>query len=373
MPGIYFHIPFCQSRCIYCDFFSSTSLKEKEKYVDSMCEELQERKDYLAGQAIQTLYFGGGTPSQLSARDFETIFQTLNRCYGEIKPCEITLEANPDDVTPEYLNSIRRLPFNRISLGIQSFSDEELRFLRRRHNAKAAINAVKLLQDNGFNNISIDLMYGLPGQTPAIWENTLAQAVALGVQHVSAYHLIYEEGTPLFRLLEQGLIKPVEEELSVQFFETLIVALAEAGFEQYEISNFAQLGYRSMHNSSYWNGTHYLGIGASAHSYNGFSRQWNPKVQGAGYRAQGFEIEMIDEKTAYNDFIITRLRTKEGVCLSELVSLFGEEKKTYCLHQARKALENHLLELVDNHLFLSRKGLFVSDGIMSDLMEFANY
>jgi oxygen-independent coproporphyrinogen-3 oxidase len=369
MAGIYFHIPFCKNRCIYCDFFSSTSLKEKKKYVEAMCEELHYRRDYLQGQEIRTIYFGGGTPSQLAAKDFEKIFQTLDACYGNdyAPSLEITLEANPDDLTPEYLQSIRHLPFNRISLGIQSFNERELKWLNRRHDALSAIHTVDRLQEAGFNNISIDLMYGLPEQTTATWAETLKQAINLDIQHISAYHLIYEKGTKLFNFLEQGSIKPLEEETSVQLFEMLIDALTEAGFEHYEISNFAKPAYRSKHNSSYWNGTHYLGIGAAAHSYNGVQRHWNTKTLNSNYM-QYWEAETIDKKTAYNDFIITRLRTVDGMDTDELSRLFGEEKKSYCLQQAQKYISLEMLKLTGNRLQLTRKGIFVSDGIMSDLL-----
>jgi oxygen-independent coproporphyrinogen-3 oxidase len=371
MAGIYFHIPFCRSRCIYCDFFSSTSLKEKALYVDSICGELQDRKMYLQGRPVRTVYFGGGTPSQLSASDFEKIFQTINCCYPEIRnqwaAIEVTLEANPDDINQVYVNDLRQFPFNRISLGIQSFDNKELRLLQRRHSAQSATNAVECLQENGFNNISIDLMYGLPGQTPAIWQANLAKAVALDVRHISAYHLTYEEETPLFRRWKQGLIRPVEEELSVCFFDILVQSLTDSGFEHYEISNFAKPGYRSKHNSAYWDGSHYLGIGASAHSYNGSSRQWNEKK--TDYRNYTGEKEIIDAKTAYNDFIITRLRTKEGIDFRELLSLFGEEKKVYCLKQAQRYLDSQLMEVTSEHLRLTQKGIWVSDGIMSTLLQ----
>ncbi|MDR0505394.1 MAG: radical SAM family heme chaperone HemW [Dysgonamonadaceae bacterium] len=370
MAGVYFHIPFCRSRCIYCDFFSSTSLTEKEKYVDALCEELKCRKDYLKGQIIRTVYFGGGTPSLLSASDFEKIFQTFNHCFPAtyLESLEITLEANPDDITLPYLDSIKDLPFNRISLGIQSFNDSELQFLRRRHDSASAVNVVKRLQEAGFGNISIDLMYGLPGQTLSIWEKTLQQAVDLNVQHISAYHLSYEEDTQLFELMLRGNVCPVSEELSVQFFNVLIDTLSISGFEHYEISNFARQGYRSMHNTSYWNGEHYLGIGAAAHSYNGFERRWNRKSHDADYAMSDWEVEVLDEKTAYNDLIITGLRTKEGINLKKLISLFGNEKEKYCLKQAEKYIKNQMLESTGGHLRLTRKGLFVSDGIMSDLM-----
>ncbi|GHT42695.1 coproporphyrinogen III oxidase [Bacteroidia bacterium] len=283
-------------------------------------------------------------------------------------PLEVTLEANPDDITPDYLESLKNLPFNRISLGIQSFHDDELKFLNRRHDAQSAIRAVRLCQEKGFENISIDLMYGLPDQSMKRWKSTIRQAIDLNIQHLSAYHLIYEEGTKLYELVEQGKVCPVDEELSVRMFETLIDTLTAAGFEHYEISNFAKPGYHSRHNSAYWNGTPYLGIGASAHSYNGVSRQWNATVHGARYTVHEPEVEFLDEKAVFNDFIITRLRTMKGISLDELQVLFGEEKKAYCLKQAQKFLSNQLLEIVDNYLRLTRKGIFVSDGIMSELM-----
>ena len=371
MAGIYFHIPFCKTRCVYCDFFSATEVEDNtiDEYVGAICKELCERKEYLQGHSVETVYFGGGTPSLLSAGNFEKIFRTLAETGINCTASqEITLEANPDDITPEYLDSLKNLPFNRISLGVQSLNDEELRFLRRRHDAQSAIRAIRLCQEKGFENISIDLMYGLPNQTMKSWESAIRQTIALNVQHVSAYHLIYEENTPLFDLLQQGKIKAMDEELSVALFEVLIDQLTEAGFEHYEISNFAQPGYSSRHNSAYWNGTPYLGIGASAHSYNGVSRQWNKRVRGADYRALGVEMEMLDENAIFNDFIITRLRTSKGIDFEELQNLFGEEKKAYCLQQAKKFLSNQCLELANNHLRLTRKGIFLSDGIMAELL-----
>jgi len=367
MAGIYIHIPFCKQRCSYCDFFSSTEINQKEKYVELLCDELKERSDYLH-EPIDSIYFGGGTPSLLSYNDFKKIFYTLYLIYGESNNREITLEANPDDLTPEYLNSIKHLPFNRFSLGIQSFNDHELKLLNRRHDAQSAIRAVELLQKSGYGNISIDLMYGLPGQTVEIWKSTLLQAIDLHVQHISAYHLSYEEGTLLYKQLMNGSIIPVDEKMSNRLFDTLIDTLVEE-FEHYEISNFARPGFKSHHNSSYWNGAHYLGVGASAHSYNGHSRQWNSKSLTPDYRSLGFEFEIIDEKTKYNDFIITRLRTMKGVDLNELTSIFGESLRTYCIQQAQKYISNGLLYYGGNFLRLTRKGIFISDGIIRDLMK----
>jgi oxygen-independent coproporphyrinogen-3 oxidase len=381
MAGIYIHIPFCKKRCVYCDFFSSVQSEAKDSYVEAVCKELEIRRNYLQSQPVETVYFGGGTPSQLNAGDFTKIFHYLSSFGFHLSPVsEITLEANPDDLTPDYVDSICRLPFNRISLGIQSFNDRELAFLNRRHNAEAAIKAVKYLQNKGFENISIDLMYGLPGQDEAGWRETLRQAKVLSVGHVSAYHLIYEEGTPLYSRMQKGLVRPLDEEMSVRLFEILMAEMSEAGFEHYEISNFAQAGYRSRHNASYWNGTHYLGVGASAHSYDGRSRQWNvasiPEYIGLMMNREFSEeqlrtsgnFELLDEKTAYNDFILTRLRTKEGIDLSVLASLFGEEKKDYCLRKAQKHVDHRYLNRNDERLCLSSQGIFISDGIMSDLL-----
>jgi oxygen-independent coproporphyrinogen-3 oxidase len=253
-------------------------------------------------------------------------------------------------------------------LGVQSFDDRELQLLNRRHDAQSSIQAVKRLQQAGYDNISIDLMYGLPGQDIKIWKRTLRQAIDLQVQHISAYHLTYEKGTPLYRQLKDGTVTPADEEMSNRMFEILIDMLTDAGFEHYEISNFARPEFQSHHNRSYWNGTHYLGVGASAHSYNGVCRRWNGKALLPNYWTSGFEIEVLDEKMKYNDFVITRLRVMKGMDFSELTALFGESGKAYCLRQAEKYIANGLLQLEDNRLRLTRKGIFVSDGIMRDLI-----
>ena len=361
--------------------------------MEALCKELELRKDYLQGKEIQTIYFGGGTPSQLSKEDFEKIFTHLSLLLPPLNPLkgtwvsqaaqvpfrgfrggdmEITLEANPDDITPEYLDSLKDLPFNRISIGIQSFMDEDLRFLNRRHNAQKAIQAVKICQDYGFRNISIDLMYGLPNQNMKNWEDTLWQALSLNIQHISAYHLSYENGTKLYEQLNQGKIVQASEDLSVEMFSKIIDILEINGFEHYEISNFAQSGFISRHNSSYWNGTYYLGIGAAAHSFNGKARHLNIPdldryIQSINQGNLPFETEITGEKEAYNDFILTRMRTMKGLNLSELKDLFGEKKENYCMTQVQKHIQNQTIKIEDNYLKLTRKGIFISDGIMSDL------
>lgn len=373
MAGLYIHIPFCTKRCLYCDFFSNTDMKFKEPYVKAVIREMELRQEYIQGEPLETIYFGGGTPSQLQRPDFERIFEAADRLFG-IRSCkEITLEANPDDMTPEYMASLRDLPFNRISMGVQSFQEKDLRFLNRRHNREQALRAVGLCKENGISNISIDLIYGLPGQTLEEWQENLDEAVRLDIPHLSAYHLIYEEETALYRLLEAGKVTPVDEELSVTLFSTLIHKLSEAGYLHYEISNFARPGYLSRHNSSYWTGKRYIGIGPSAHSYNGESRQWNisslPRyLRGIETGTPDIEIEELDIHTKYNDFIITGLRTMWGIRIADIRKQFGEEKQAYLERQAATYLHQGLLIRQDGTLALSEKGIFISDGIMSDLL-----
>ncbi len=373
MAGLYIHIPFCAKRCLYCDFFSNTDMKFKEPYVSAVIREMQLRQEYIGEEPLDTIYFGGGTPSQLQQADFERIFKAID-CLFNISSCkEITLEANPDDMTPEYVASLRNLPFNRVSMGVQSFKEKDLHFLNRRHDREQALRAVELCKENGIPNISIDLIYGLPGQTLEEWQENLDDAIHLEIPHISAYHLIYEEGTALYKLMEAGKVAPIEEELSVTLFSTLINRLAEAGYLHYEISNFARPGYFSQHNSSYWTGKKYIGIGPSAHSYDGESRQWNISslphyLEGIRTGIPNIEIEKLDINTKYNDFIITGLRTMWGIRTSDIREQFGEEKQAYLERQAATYLHQGLLIYENDTLTLSKEGIFISDGIMSDLL-----
>lgn len=373
MAGLYIHIPFCAKRCLYCNFFSNTDMKFKEPYVSAVIREMQLRQEYIGGEPLDTIYFGGGTPSQLQQADFERIFKAID-CLFNISSCkEITLEANPDDMTPKYVASLRNLPFNRVSMGVQSFKEKDLHFLNRRHDREQALRAVGLCKENGIPNISIDLIYGLPGQTLEEWQENLNDAIHLEIPHISAYHLIYEEGTALYKLMEAGKVAPIEEELSVTLFSTLINRLAEAGYLHYEISNFARPGYFSQHNSSYWTGKKYIGIGPSAHSYDGESRQWNISslphyLEGIRTGIPNIEIEKLDINTKYNDFIITGLRTMWGIRTSDIREQFGEEKQAYLERQAATYLHQGLLIYENDTLTLSKEGIFISDGIMSDLL-----
>lgn len=373
MAGIYIHIPFCKTKCLYCDFYSQTSLNTVNEYFDAVCLELKHRKAFLENESVETVYLGGGTPSVVPIALLDAVFRTIYADFSVSDNAEITLEANPDDLIEQYIRDLRSLPINRISIGIQSFSDDELSFLNRRHTAKQAVKAVEACQQAGFSNISIDLMYGLPNQKFDVWERTLQQAIDLQVQHISAYHLIYEEGTPLYNKLQSGQISQIDEELSNQLFDLLITKLQRAGFTHYEISNFARPGFISRHNSSYWKGATYLGVGAAAHSYNGNVRCANVAdmekyIKGVVNGNPFQDVEEINRDTAYNEFVLTSLRTISGLSLNELTSKFGKSKADYLMKQAGKYIASGLLNLDKNVLKLSRSGIFVSDGIMADLL-----
>lgn len=374
MAGIYIHIPFCKSRCIYCDFFTSTNESEMDSYVEALCKEIVLRKGELANDYVKTIYFGGGTPSRLNESHFQQIFGAISENYKLSNEMEVTIEANPDDLSHTYVDMLRELPFNRISIGIQSFDDQELNFLSRRHDANEAIQAVKYCQEKGFNNISIDLMYGLPNQTLAIWKRNLQQAIDLNIQHISAYHLIYEEKTRLYSLLQAGKVNPVDDDCSLQMFETLINTLTDADFEHYEISAFAKQGFISQHNSSYWTGLKYLGFGPSAHSFDGEHRWWNvsslPKyIAGINSLSPNIEKEDIDLTTKYNEYIITGLRTVWGIDLDVMKTNFGDELYAYFLQNAQRYFNLNYLKKEETTITLTKKGIFISDGIMSDLMK----
>ncbi|MCD7914959.1 MAG: radical SAM family heme chaperone HemW [Tannerellaceae bacterium] len=373
MAGLYIHIPFCVKRCIYCDFFSNTHMQLKEAYLTALLKEMVLRKDYIGEECIDTIYLGGGTPSQLSPEDLKKIFEGIHTYFTLSGQPEITLEANPDDLQPDYLEKLRLLPFNRISMGIQSFQDTDLKFLNRRHTAAQAIQAVRACKEYGYQNLSIDLIYELPGQTLSSWKQNIREAIRLEIPHLSAYHLTYEENTRLYKWKEQGKIKPVEEETSLAFFSTLIDKLTKAGFTHYEISNFAKPGAISRHNSAYWKGEKYIGLGPSAHSYNQYTRCWNVSslpayIRGMTGNNPQMEQENLDLYTRYNDYIITGLRTSWGIQLSEIEKQFGNGLTNYCRQQAATYIEKNLLTRTGQTLTLSRQGMFISDTIMSDLL-----
>lgn len=369
MNGLYIHIPFCESRCIYCGFYSTTQSNLIDRYVKTVCKEIELRKDYLPDKRIGTIYFGGGTPSLLSHHHLNTIFRCINKQYDTKNLQEVTLECNPDDVTTRFVTSLRSFPANRVSLGAQSFSNKILHFLNRRHTSLEIVSAVSKLRSAGISNISIDLMFGFPGQTLDEWQTDIDRALSMNVEHISAYSLMYEEGTPLFKMLAQGKIHEINEERSRNMYEILIERLCSAGYEHYEISNFAKSGYRSRHNSSYWHAVPYIGIGAAAHSYDQRSRQWNIDdielyMQAIEQGEIKMEREILTPQIIYNDTVTTALRTCEGIDLRVLQPDF----KDYFMKNARRHLQAGLMEIFGDHARLTHKGLFISDLIMTDLM-----
>ncbi len=374
--GIYIHIPFCKSRCIYCGFYSTTDNELKERYVNALISEMLMRKDEfsrlgtsLSPSSTSSVYFGGGTPSCLSTDEIGRVVCALKSIFNGT-PSEVTLEMNPDDVTGDYIKAVRHLGINRISIGIQTFLDSRLRLIRRRHNAEQAEKAVRTIREEGIDNVSIDLMFGFPNQTLDEWIADIDKAMALRPTHISAYSLMYEEGTPLFRMLQRGEVSQIDDGTSLAMYSELINRLTANGYEHYEISNFAIPGYRSIHNSSYWQDIPYLGFGAAAHSYNKDTRSWNipdlnKYMESIERGALPSESERIDADTHYNDLITTALRTKEGLSLAVLPQAYRE----YALENARKSISERLLEVTGSHIRLTRKGLFVSDMVMSELIK----
>ena len=378
MAGLYLHVPFCSSKCSYCAFYSVTNNQLKQDYIEAVCKELYLRKHFFQDihlknnqfdPVVNTVYFGGGTPSCLDESDFEKIFNTIYDCFGSSFE-EVTIECNPDDITLPYANILKKYA-NRISLGIQTFNNDQLKLINRRHNAEEAIKAINIIKEVGISNISIDLIFGFPKETLADWLFDINQAIKLDVQHVSAYSLMFEEGTKLYHLLQKKKIEQISEELSVEMYDVLIDQLSEVGLVQYEISNFAKPGFESRHNSSYWNEMPYLGVGPSAHSYNLFTRSWNVSnvsqyVKSISKGILPLEEEQIDEITRYNDLITTALRTKEGIHLNTL----QEDYAQYLLEQSSEFIkEGTMIKTNDNRLALTRKGYYISDAIMAELIK----
>lgn len=372
MAGLYVHIPFCASRCIYCGFYSTVGTNLQEQYVDALISEYHILADKQPFNATwDTIYLGGGTPSTLSPHLIDRLLGEIatNSGTGQGGQVEITIETNPDDVTPEFAAWLRQSPVNRVSMGAQTFSDERLRWLNRRHTSRQVHDAVSLLRQNGIGNISIDLMFGFPGQTLNEWEADIDRAIALAPEHISAYSLMYEEDTPLFRMLERGEIREIDDELSLVMFQTLVSKLTAAGYEHYEISNFAKPGFRSRHNSSYWRQVPYLGIGAAAHSYDGNYRWWNMAdirkyINSIAEGKLPQEREYIDERTRYNDIVTTALRTSDGIALDSL----SPEQLSYIMEQSAVHLRSNRMAITSGRLHLTSEGIFVSDDIMSDLI-----
>lgn len=371
--GLYIHVPFCKCRCIYCDFYSTTCGEDvRRKYVDALLAELAARQDECSGGEIATIYLGGGTPSQLTGDEIRRIFDCIRDNYAVADDAEITFEANPDDVTDAYVGILRDAGVNRVSLGLQTFDDTLLRFLHRRHTAEQARSAVRRLHDGGIGNISIDLIYGLPNQTTAQWSNDLREALRLPVRHLSAYTLMYEPGTRITRMRDRHEFDEADDEVIAGMFDDLVHRTEDAGFEHYEISNFALPGYRSRHNSSYWNGTPYIGCGPGAHSFDGYAtRRSNDANLSAYCSAPGqppHSMEHLSEAERYDEMVFTALRTKEGLSLQALESRFGAGAKAELTATAAPHIAARRLQLTGHRMSLTKEGILVSDMVMSDLM-----
>jgi len=374
MAGIYIHIPFCKQRCTYCDFYTEVAPQFIPTFINSVVKELHIRKEYLSDAPIDTIYFGGGTPSILNYEQFKIIFDAIYELFTISEQPEITFEANPDDLTLDFLRSMQALPFNRISLGIQSFDDGDLKRINRRHTSLQAVNAVKDAQAAGFDNISIDLIYGLPFQTIASWERQLDTALNLNIQHLSAYGLTYEEGTVLWKQREKGEIETVDDTEMNRMYLVLLDKVKQKSFEAYEISNFALPGFRSRHNSSYWKQEPYLGVGPSAHSYDLISRQWNVSsikeyIKSINNNSGFFEREILSLYDRYNDFVMVSLRTSDGLDIELMRKEFGSELADYCLINIKSFMDSEKVYNLEGKLRLSAEGIQISNLILIQLMK----
>ncbi|MBL7884829.1 MAG: radical SAM family heme chaperone HemW [Bacteroidia bacterium] len=378
MAGIYIHIPFCKQACNYCDFHFSTSLKNKEAFLSSLKIEIELQKKYLSKEEetskISTIYFGGGTPSLLSAAELMRVFDTLDKNFEIDNNAEITLEANPDDLTKQKIKELKSTVINRFSIGIQSFYDADLKLMNRAHSSQEAISAVKGVQDAGFENITIDLIYGIPTLTNHNWRNNLQNAFLLDVKHISAYCLTVEPKTVLAHQVKTGKIKNVDEQQSAEQFEIMIEGMKQNKFIQYEISNFCKDGFFSKHNSNYWLKEKYLGLGPSAHSFDGENRQWNVSnnalyISSLEKGQLNFEKEELTEVQRYNEYVMTSLRTMWGVSLDYIQQNYGSAYVNYFLEEAKKYMISEDVLNDENKLYLTDKGKLIADKIASDLFK----
>lgn len=369
MAGLYFHIPFCRRICAYCDFFRVADLSGLPLALQTMHAEMDELRDFLHEQTIRTIYFGGGTPSLVEPQHVQSLIDHAARLWDCSGVGEITLEANPDDITPEYVRALRSTAINRVSLGVQSFDDEELRLMNRRHTAAGAVEAVRRLQDAGIDNITIDLIFGVDGFGDRVLERSLEQALALDVQHVSAYHLTIEPGTAFHRRQQRGQMRVVEEERSEQEYALIHRRLTEAGYEHYEVSNYALPGYRAQHNASYWHGAEYLGIGTGAHSFNGRVRRWSQQTVAEYARERRYEVEHLSEQDRRNEYVMTALRCAEGIDLEAFESRFGGEAQGRILSAARPWIAQGDVVVSEHRMRIPVERFLISDAVIESLFE----
>jgi len=373
MAGIYIHIPFCKKLCFYCDFYHVVSHDDNSLFIDALLKEALLRKDYLGDEPVSTIYLGGGTPSVFSVKDLGTILDQIKKLFTIAEDCEVTIELNPDDVNETYLEGLKNLNINRISLGIQSWRDTDLKLLNRRHDSARAVKALKEILNAGFKNVTIDLIYGIPGMSLKDWESNLDFTFSFDIKHLSAYHLTFEPGTVFGKMLEKGDISEIDEEDSAAQFNLLIEKAESAGFIHYEISNFAKPGYFSIHNSNYWKQVSYLGLGPSAHSFNGYTRQWNVRdlkgyIKSVNEGKSFFESEELDVKKRFNEYIMTSLRTMWGIDLDYIEGMFEKEGYDYVINLSGKFRNYGLMKLEKNSLVLTNQGKLISDNIISEFM-----
>jgi oxygen-independent coproporphyrinogen-3 oxidase len=371
LAGIYLHIPFCKQACTYCNFHFTTSLRYKDQLVQALKSEIVDERNYLGGETVHTIYFGGGTPSLLSVDDCTSLLNIIREHFSVDKEAEITLEANPDDIDPEKLEGWRNAGINRLSIGVQSFFEEELRWMNRAHNAQQALQCIEWSHQQGFNNLSIDLIYGSPLLTDEMWQQNVDTATSLGTTHLSCYALTVEERTPLYKQIRTKTSQDVDSDKQARQFIQLMKWLRERGYEHYEVSNFAKPGFRSRHNSSYWKGEKYLGIGPSAHSYNGTERRWNipnnlTYIKGINQHTADREVEALTAKQQLNEYIMISLRTKEGMDLNRIENNFGPAHRSR-IEKELKKFNGNLLIAHNSVIQLTDQGMLMADGIASDL------
>lgn len=371
--GIYIHIPFCKQACFYCDFHFSTSLKKKNELIEALDKELELRKDEFKQKTVETIYFGGGTPSLLTNAELQFIIDSVYKHYKVSEHPEITLEANPDDLSKKRIIELSESPVNRLSIGIQSFFESDLKLMNRAHNATEAKTC---LEDavNYFDNISVDLIYGIPGTTNTQWLENIEMALSYNVPHISSYALTVEPKTALASFIKKGIIPDVDDEQAHEQFHILKDTLEASGFIHYELSNFGKEGYFSKNNSGYWQGKSYLGIGPSAHSFNGTQRGWNVSnnskyIKAIQQQQLPIEIETLSQTDRYNEYVMTGLRTIWGLSLAKVENDFGVLYKDYLLEQSKVFINQHLLYIEADHLRVTKKGQFLSDGISSELFK----
>ncbi len=369
VASIYFHIPFCKRLCGYCDFYRTTKLRYMPDVVEAMHAELSEQRDFLHDKRIRTIYFGGGTPSLLAPCEIERFIEQAREQFDCSALEEITIEVNPDDITEEYVDALRKTSVNRISMGVQSLNDDCLRFMGRRHSAQQAVEAVRMLQVAGYKNISIDVIFGVEGFGSEVLAQTLQGTLSMGVQHISAYHLTIEEGTRFGHMLARGEMSETEEERSEAEFLQVHKALTEAGFEHYEVSNYGLPNYRSRHNSSYWQGVEYLGIGAGAHSYNGNVRRWCEQPIEEYIKGVEYGSERLSERDKLNEYTMTSLRCVEGMSLAKVERDFGITERNRLEHEVAKLVSSELVVHEENNLRIIPEKMLLSDMVIEQLIE----